>query len=211
MSDEPDEFIPIRKACKMVGLRYKSTKSFLKDVKIKSFTTPAGQTLYSRQSLLAYINDHTSFSEELPKKVKHNIIYCRVSSKKQEDDLKRQIDMARSNYPGYEIISDIGSGINWERIGLQTILELSVQKAIKELVVFHRDRLSRFGFDLVEKIIKLSGGKITVVDSSPEKSTEQELTEDLMSLIHIYSCRQMGKRRYSERKKVSQDQKDKTL
>ena len=80
--------------------------------------------------------------------------------------------------------------------GLATILDACVQNSIGEVVVAHRDRLCRFGFDLVKQIIEKSGGSITVIDDEKNKSSEQELAEDLLSIINIYSCRQMGKRKY---------------
>ena len=93
-------------------------------------------------------------------------------------------------------ISDIASGINFKRKGLQTILDSCIQGVIGEVIVAHRDRLSRFGFDLIKLIIEKAGGTITVIDDTQHKSTEQELAEDLLSIIHIYSCKQMGKRSY---------------
>ena len=134
-----------------------------------------------------------------------NYIYTRVSSKKQLDDLSRQIKYIQernSEYSSYISISDIASGIwfiNHKRKGLQTILDSCIQGVIGEVIVAHRDRLSRFGFDLIKLIIEKAGGTITVIDDTQHKSTEQELTEDLLSIIHIYSCRQMGKRSYSNR------------
>ena len=93
-------------------------------------------------------------------------------------------------------MSDIASGINFNRKGLQTILDSCIQGTIGEVVIAHRDRLSRFGFDLIKIIIEKAGGKITILDDENNKSTEQELAEDLLSIIHIYSCRQMGRRSY---------------
>jgi predicted site-specific integrase-resolvase len=197
-----DEFVPARTMSKMVGLKYQTAIKLAKDVGIKCFTTPSGQTRYSKESILSYINDNANIKEILPIEQKHNIVYCRVSTKKQDDDLQRQIARAKSDYPDYEIISDLGSGLNWQRKGLNTILEYTMQRNLGELVVFHRDRLSRFGFDLLKKIITLSGGKVTVTDNDETKyeSRSSELAEDLMSIIHIYSCREMGRRRYKSKK-----------
>jgi len=206
-----NEYIPLRKAKVIVGLEGRTVLEYAKKGMFKTFTTPYGQTLYNKQSLLEYVNNFSNTEETQERR---NIVYCRVSSKKQENDLQRQIELARELYPSYEVISDISSGINFKRKGLETILQLAVNKGIKELVVFHRDRLCRFGFELVERIIILSGGKVTVVDNKEEnKSTEQELAEDLLSLIHVYSCRQMGKRRYknSKAKDVSNEESEETV
>jgi predicted site-specific integrase-resolvase len=194
-------YIPIRDLCEITGIQYRSAKLFAEKAHIKTFTTPSGQTRYCKQDILAYINDHSNMQKE-PEKSKHNIVYCRVSSKKQEPDLQRQIELAKSEFPGYEIVSDIASGINWKRKGLHSILELAMLGNIQELVVLHRDRLSRHGFELFEQIITLSGGKVTVIDKDSEESTEQELAEDLLSIVHIYSCKQMGKRRYTGKKSI---------
>jgi len=125
-----------------------------------------------------------------------------VSSKKQVDDLARQIDYlksARTEYSSYIPIIDIGSGINFKRQGLSTILDACMQRTIGEVVVAHRDRLSRFGFELIKLIINKAGGTLTVIDDERNKSSEQELSEDLLSIVHIYSCKQMGRRKYRKR------------
>lgn len=191
-------YIPIREVCKITGLEHRSAKLFAEKASIRSFSTPSRQTKYHKQDILDYIAQHSNLPEKQEEQ-KRNIVYCRVSSKKQENDLQRQIELARSEYPSYEIIYDIASGINWKRKGLRTILELAMQGNIGELVVLHKDRLSRQGFDLFEQVIALSGGKVTILNKDSEQSSEQELAEDLLSIIHIYSCRQMGKRRYKEK------------
>ena len=126
------------------------------------------------------------------------------------DDLLRQteyLQQRRPEYASYVSITDVASGINFKRKGLQTILDACLQGTIGELVVAHRDRLCRFGFELVESIVRKAGGQITVLDNDGNKSGEQELAEDLLSIIHVYSCKQMGKRSYSNRvSKSSQNQ-----
>lgn len=205
-----ENYIPIREVCKIIGLKYKSIRTLTKTANIKTLSTPSGQTLYSKQSVLEYINSNTNIPEETTNK-RYSVVYCRVSSTKQKDDLQRQIELARTQFPTHKVISDIASGINWERKGLQTILEYAMQRNLEELVVFHKDRLSRSGFDLIKKIIETSGGKVIVVDNQISKSAEQELAEDLLSIIHIYSCRQMGRRRYSRRKEDIKNSEDQTL
>ena len=115
-----------------------------------------------------------------------------------------QIEFIRTNKPEYDaytIISDIGSGINFKREGLSKILDSCMQRNIGNIIIAHRDRLSRFGFDLINIIVQKAGGKIIVIDDERDKSSEQELSEDLLSIIHIYSCRQMGRRKYKNKNK----------
>jgi predicted site-specific integrase-resolvase len=133
---------------------------------------------------------------------KTNFLYARVSSKKQLDDLQRQIEFLQSykpEYLQYTLISDISSGINFKRKGLQTLLDACIQRTIGEVVVAHKDRLCRFGFELLQLFILKSGGSVNVIKNETNQSTEQELAEDLLSIIHIYSCKQMGKRSYKKR------------
>ena len=127
------------------------------------------------------------------------IVYARVSSYKQRDDLERQVELLKHNYPSHTVIQDIGSGINFKRKGLQTLLERCLLREIEEVVVAHKDRLCRFGFDLIKHIVEAAGGRIIVLDEEVHKSTEQELAEDLLSIIHVFNCRQMGKRRYNKK------------
>ncbi len=162
--------------------------------------------MFDKQNLLQL----TCCQDDPQEKVNDKIIYCRISSKKQSDDLERQIEYCRSKFPDHELLSDIASGINFKRKNLQAILERAMQGNLKEVVVAHKDRLCRFGFDLIESIFKLTNTKLIVLNQDNEctkPSTEQELAEDLLSIVHIYSCRQMGKRRYIQ--KTDENKKDK--
>ena len=139
--------------------------------------------------------------------------YCRVSSAKQKDDLVRQEENMR-NYlisKGYqfEIISDIGSGINYKKKGLDTLIDKVINKEVDKIVVLHKDRLLRFGFDLVENICAKYGTIIEVVDNTP-KSEEQELVEDLVQIITVFSCKLHGKRA-NKMKKVIKELEDENL
>jgi predicted site-specific integrase-resolvase len=124
------------------------------------------------------------------------------------DDLTRQIEFLRSTnteYSTYNLVTDCASGINFERKGLSSILDSCLLRNIGEVVVAHKDRLARFGFDLIKLLIEKSGGKLTVVNQETDKSSEQELADDLLSIIHIFSCRQMGKRRYNKQRNIEND------
>ena len=129
------------------------------------------------------------------------ICYCRVSSYKQKDDLERQVIYMQEKYPDAKIIKDIGSGLNFKRKGIKAILEQAMSGSKLKVVVAHRDRLGRFAFDLLQWIIERTGGSIVVLDKT-ELSPEQELTTDLLSILHVFSCRLHGLRSY--RNQVSQ-------
>jgi predicted site-specific integrase-resolvase len=194
-------FVGVAEASKISGMHPHTIRKYANENKIKSYKTPSGQIKINKCNLEALCNYNIP-CEEIPENTKCNYIYARVSSKKQLDDLERQVDFIRKNKPEYNtyiIISDVASGINFKRKGLETILDSCIQRTIGEIVVAHRDRLCRFAFELLKLFIEKSGGKITVLDDERNKSTEQDLSEDLLSIIHIYSCRQMGKRKYKNK------------
>ena len=200
----PSKWISNREARKILDISPATLRNYTLSNKIIAVRTNTGRFRYNRKSLYDFMGIPSS---EMPK-TKNSICYARVSSNKQKDDLERQIKFFKDKYPLYEVVSDIGSGINWKRKGLQTILERSMRGDIKEVVVAHRDRLCRFGYELIEFILDKSGVKLVVHNEENAKSESQELAEDIMSIVHVYSCRQMGKRRYQ---KNIRNEKDKTV
>lgn len=129
------------------------------------------------------------------------ICYCRVSSPKQKEDLQRQIAYVSAKYPGKELIKDVGSGINFKRKGLNTILERAMSGEQLEVVVAYKDRLARFGYDLIERVITRTGGRIVVLNEISLSPTE-ELTQDLLTILHVFSCRLCGIRKYRDKIKA---------
>ena len=133
--------------------------------------------------------------------------YCRVSSNKQKDDLIRQVENMDKYLSSlnceYEIIQDIGSGINYSKKGLKSLLKKINNKEISKIVVFYKDRLLRFGFELVEYMANLNGCEIEVLDNT-EKTEEQELVEDLIQIVTVFSCKLQGKRANKTRKLVDE-------
>ena len=201
-------FISIREAVDITGLCNQTLRKLADQNKIKTYKTLSGQRKFDKRSLQEMCNTSVFVSKN-EKNTKQNFIYTRVSSKKQLDDLSRQIEFIRTKnteYNLYTIISDVGSGINFKRKGLSTILDSCMQQNIGNIVIAHRDRLSRFGFDLINIIVQKSGGKIIVIDDERNKSTEQELSEDLLSIVHIYSCRQMGKKKYKNKIQITESE-----
>ena len=206
MNEETNCFITIFEAARITGLSYQTIRKLGDQQKIQCFKTPqGGHRRFNKQDLERFCGSSIN-RLQITEGEKCNFIYTRVSSKKQLDDLSRQIEyiQQRTDYASYTVISDVASGINFKRKGLQTILDSCIQGTIGEVVVAHRDRLSGFGFDLIKLITEKAGGSITVLDDEQNKSTEQELAEDLLSIVHIYSCRQMGKRSYSGARKNKQ-------
>jgi len=189
-----NEYIPTKKARKILGVTTQTLRKWDSEGKINTIRAPSNVRLYCVKDIYDIINYN------LPVQEKKKIAYCRVSSKKQENDLERQKDFFRLQFPDYELVTDIGSGINFKRKGLQTILERSMQGDISEIMVAHKDRLCRFGFELLEWIFKKYNVTINILDRNDGKSESEELSDDILSIIHIFSCKQMGRRRYSNKK-----------
>ena len=178
-------YVPGRVAAKTLGVHQNTLRRWASEGKIKYIRTESGQRRYN-------VRDYLKEKEVL------KVCYCRVSSYKQKDDLQRQVEFMQSEFPGYEIVRDVGSGLNWNRKGLKSILEQAMSGTCVELVVAHRDRLCRFGFELVEWIIERTGGRIVVLRQT-SLSPNEELVADLLSIIHVFSCRLHGLRSYKNK------------
>ena len=183
---------------KTINVTPQTLRRWADEGRISASRSPGGIRMYDLTDLESRLNVSSDV------KANRKVCYCRVSSNKQKDDLERQKQYLREQYPHHEIIQDVGSGINFRRKGLRSILERANRKELEEVVVCHRDRLCRFGFELIEYTLKLNGVKI-LVEKSDFKTPTEELAEDLLSITTIFACRQMGRRRY----KSSQNQ-DKT-
>ena len=102
-------------------------------------------------------------------------------------------------YPTFELISDIGSGLNLNIIWLKTIIDYAIRGEIEILVVAYKDRLARFGYDLIERLIKdYSNGVIKIENQSEEKTPIEELTKDIVSIMNVYVAKMNGLRKYKK-------------
>ncbi len=185
-------YVPLRKAVEKLGLHPNTLRRYANEEKIPIIKNEAGQRLYDVE---AYIRGAANASL---------VCYCRVSSSKQKDDLNRQIAYMQSLYPEAEIIKDIGSGLNFKRKGLRSILDRLLRGDKLKVIVACRDRLCRFGFELIQYMVEQNGGEILVLDQTVH-CPQTELTTDLLSIIHVFSCRMHGLRKYSKKIKEDKD------
>lgn len=111
--------------------------------------------------------------------------------------MKRQETYMKNKYPTYEIISDIGSGINFNRKGLNKIIDMGIKGEIEILVVAYKDRLTRFGYELIEKIIKeYSNGEIKIENKKEEETPMDKITKDITAIMNVYVAKMNGLRKY---------------
>jgi len=156
------------------------------------FIKPPGRYTNRRYNVKKFIesNSYNNISDKL------NICYCRVSTRNQRDDLLRQIEFMRKRYPTYTIVNDIGSGLNFNRRGFLNIVEYAIQGRINEVVVAYKDRLCRFGFELIRHLVETySDGKIVVLKQI-KLSPQEEMVSDILSIINVFSARLNGLRSY---------------
>lgn len=128
----------------------------------------------------------------------HIIVYARVSSSQQQADLERQIAYLKTKEPHAEVITVIASGLDSQHKGLRTLLERNLQGDKLTVVVAHRDRLARFGFDLIEWFIERNGGQVVVLSKAPRTSPTDELLQDLLAILSVFAARMPGIRQYRD-------------
>lgn len=163
--------------------------------KLIAHRTPTNRRFYTEDQY----NDYMGISKIKNRK---NIIYARVSTNNQKDDLNNQVDFLQQycNANGViidDIITDIGSGLNYNRKKWNKLLDSVIANEIDTIYIAYPDRFIRFGFDWFKHFCEKFNTKIIVVNNE-KLSPEQELTQDLINIIHVFSCRSYGIRKYQK-------------
>lgn len=210
MDESKSKFLSTAQAAAFFNVSPNTIRSWDKHGYIKTIRlngSPYGQRRFDVSSFNGTISKHVDeYRDNQKNNITKGIIYCRVSSKHQIPDLERQIQKLQTLYPTYEVIKDVGSGINFKRPGFLKLFQRAISRDFNEIVVAHKDRFTRFGFEFFEWLFQQFGISFVVLDHSTFKTPEQELSEDLLSIVHIFSCRQNGKRKYKiEKNNTSND------
>jgi predicted site-specific integrase-resolvase len=182
-----------KKACKFYGISANTLRRWANNNKVEHKRTPSNYRVYYIPVSYPDTNKHNINSKNT---IKQNYIYCRVSSHKQKDDLGRQSKFLQNKYPNHILVTDIGSGLNYKRKGLLTLLEHSNKGLVNQVVIYSKDRLCRFGFELIEWQFLQNNTKLMVYEQV-NKSPEEEFTEDILAILQVFACRWNGKRKYS--------------
>lgn len=199
------EFVSGKKTTELLGVHQQTLYQWEDKGWISATRTPGGKRMYNVREYLERkglrYNQETKKIEPLEmKEIRKKICYCRVSSHGQKDDLERQVEYMKDIYPDYDLIKDVGSGLNFKRKGLLRIMDMAIRGEIEELVIAYKDRLARFGYDFLEyQIKKYSQGKITVINDENE-TVEEELTKDLLQIMNVFVAKMNGMRKYSKNK-----------
>lgn len=195
------KYYSINEFSKILGVSAQTLRNWDRNGKLHPHHTSSnGYRYYSHEQLSQVMNVKPNLN-------RITIGYCRVSSHKQKDDLERQIENVKlyltAKGQPFEIISDIGSGINYKKKGLQELIKRITQNQVEKVVVLYKDRLLRFGFELIEYIASLYNCEIEIIDNT-EKTEQQELVEDLVQIVTVFSCKLQGKRANKARKFVNE-------
>ena len=183
----------------MLGVSVKTLQRWDNDGKLIANRTPTDRRYYTHKQYLDYVN------ESKRGKV---VIYTRVSSSNQKDDLVNQVNFLQqyANAKGLivdEIIEDLGSGLNYNRKKWNKLIDESINGQVSKIIITHKDRFIRFGYDWFERFLLNLGVEIILVNNE-KLSPQEELVQDLISIIHVFSCRIYGLRKYKT--KIERDE-----
>ena len=187
-----------RETSEILGISIDRLRRLAENGTISTIRTPGGQRRYDVQG---YLDAQTGTDIT-------TVGYCRVSGKGQSDALASQVAYLQKHYPEAEIIKDFGSGINFKRKGLRTLLERILRGDKLRIVVAHRDRLARFGSEVIQFLVEQNSGEVVVLDETVYGSPKEELTADLLAILHSFSHRMPGLRRYRDQIKEDRNLSD---
>lgn len=197
------QYYSIGEFAKEIGRTSQTLRNWDKNGTLKPHhVADSGYRYYSKEQLINILGIKT-------KKEKERVVigYCRVSSNKQKEDLERQVENMQtylmSQGKPFEIVKDIGSGLNYKNKGLNKILDRVTSNEVEKIVVLYKDRLVRFGYELIENICTKYGTDIEIIDTT-KRTEEQELVEDLIQIVTAFSCRLQGKRANKAKKMIKE-------
>ena len=202
-----DKYVTGKEASEKLGVHQRTLYQWDKKGWIETIRTDGNKRLYNVDK---YLNEKKCNNNEdciknlenIDKtKDKLKISYVRVSSQGQKDDLERQKKQMKELYPKHIMIEDIGSGVNLNKRGIRKIINLAIEGRIEELVIAYKDRLARFGYELIEDLITTySKGKIIIINKKKELKPEEELAFDVLQIMNVFTAKMNGLRKYNKKK-----------
>ena len=192
--------VTIGEAAKEVGVTVETLRLWEKAGKIKSERTQGNHRRYELEEILSYSNRGKP-------NAKVTAIYARVSTPSRKNDLNMQVQVLElfcaSKGWLYKIVEDVGSGLNYNKKGLLEIIKLIESNQIERIILNYKDRLLRFGSEIIFEICKYHNMEIVVVNENESKTYEKELVEDVLSVITVFSARLYGIRSHKNKNIVN--------
>ncbi|WP_456057555.1 IS607 family transposase [Aerosakkonema funiforme] len=180
-------YVKPKEATQILGVNERTLRRWEENGSIETIRTPSGQRRYNVESYTTKTGNNNNN--------RIVVLYARVSSRAQQADLNRQVAALSNLYPQAEIISEIGGGLNFKRKKLLSLLERILSGDVRMVVVAHKDRLARFGFDLFGWLCEQNRCELVVLNET-SLSPEREIVEDILAILHCFSSRLYGLRKY---------------
>ena len=191
------KIISIGQAAKLLGVHVQTLRNWERTGKLKPDSiSPGGTRRYNQDKILQITGKELP---EIEKDERITIAYARVSSYDQKADLQRQVQVlelycAEHGYK-YELITDLGSGMNYYKKGLTTLIQKILENNVRRLILTHKDRLLRFGAELIFSICEAKGVEVVILNKGEEKASfEEDLAKDVLEIITVFSARLYGSR-----------------
>jgi predicted site-specific integrase-resolvase len=198
-------YLSIGQAASALGVSVSTMRRWeLEGFLVPAFRTFGGHRRYALEALDRLFSDtkHESF----PSRVKA-VAYARVSSHDQKKDLETQklklTAYCQQHFQDFEVIADLGSGLNYKKPGLKKLLRLIFLRKVSHLVLNHKDRLLRFGSEIIFELCKYCGVKVTILEEPQQRCFEQELASDVIELMTVFSSKLYGRRSHKNRQAVA--------
>jgi putative resolvase len=189
--------VNISKAAKELGVHQETLRRWEMAGKIQVERTPRGHRRYDLAKLKGFVRD------ALPS-IRSTVCYARVSSHDQKEDLVRQTAVLESFCAArgwtYEVLQDLGSGLNYHKKGLKKLIKAICSGSVGRLIITHKDRLMRFGAELIFSICESFGTEVVIINASEDSSFEDDLVQDVLEIITVFSARLYGSRSRKNKK-----------
>ena len=189
--------ISISEAAKIKGVSISTLRRWESEGKIMPERTANGHRRYDLSQLMG-VKSELSFT----------VGYARVSSHDQKEDLLRQVEVLElfcaSNSWQVEIIKDLGSGLNYSKKGLKRLINLITDGKVERLILTHKDRLLRFGSELIFSLCEIFGTEVVIINRTEDSSFEEDLAQDVLEIITVFSARLYGSRSHKNKKLVEE-------
>lgn len=197
--------LSIGKASKMLGLTEQTLRVWEKEGKLKSIRTNGGHRRYEESEIKRCMGMQGLISQD----DKKTIIYARVSTSNRKDDLERQKQVLEMYCVAkgwkYDIIEDIGSGLNYKKQGLLKLIELIETNQVKRIVLNYKDRLLRYGSEIIFEMCKYHDVDIEIINESDDKTYNEELVDDVLAIITVFSAKLYGSRSHKNKNIVDEN------
>lgn len=198
-----NEYLSIGQAAKFLGISISTLRRWDKNKNlISSFRTVGNHRRYKKTDLMSISKEEESFDD------RQTICYARVSTHSQKKDLETQktfleLYCKENNIDNFKVISDLGSGLNYKKKGLNELINLIISNKIKKIIITHKDRFLRFGTEIIEKLCSFFDVEFFIINKSGEKTYEQEFCEDICAIMTVFSSKLYGKKSHKNKKSIN--------